>query len=236
MPEPIEVAPSEDNGNISAMEMGPVTPSESTPTVETPAEIPVEPTVPEEKLFELPDGRKVDGETLAKEWKDNFLPEFTRKSQTLSEIEKAQNIKNPPTDPYADPNYIPKNYEELITEAENRTLAKIEAKQQEEIQRQQQVENEVASQLSTIKQTDKNLDENALFLHANKYGFRDLPTAYKNMKDMAALVKTTQQTVAKNITKRADPVSTTSSQPSGAKINPSHFQNAVDYMRAIKGQ
>lgn len=44
---------------------------------------------PEESLFELPDGRKVDASTLSKEWKENFYPEFTRRSQKLAEIERA---------------------------------------------------------------------------------------------------------------------------------------------------
>lgn len=227
--ENIEVAPSADNGNIPIE-----TPSEQ-PTVETPVETPATPAEPEVKLFELPDGRKVDGETLAKEWKENFLPEFTRKSQTLAEIEKGKNINNPPTDPYADPNYIPKNYAELIAEAESRALKTIESREQQAIEKQQAVENEVATQLSAIKQVDKNLDENALFLHANKYGFRDLQTAYNNMKDMSSLAKTVQQTTAKNIAKRADPVSTSGNHPSGGKPNPSQFQTAVEYLRAVRG-
>jgi len=44
---------------------------------------------PEKELFELPDGRKVDSATLSKEWKENFYPEFTRRSQKLAEIERA---------------------------------------------------------------------------------------------------------------------------------------------------
>jgi predicted NAD-dependent protein-ADP-ribosyltransferase YbiA (DUF1768 family) len=43
---------------------------------------------PEKELFELPDGRKVDSTTLSKEWKENFYPEFTRRSQKLAEIER----------------------------------------------------------------------------------------------------------------------------------------------------
>jgi predicted NAD-dependent protein-ADP-ribosyltransferase YbiA (DUF1768 family) len=42
-----------------------------------------------DNLFELPDGRKVDASTLSKEWKENFYPEFTRRSQKLAEIERA---------------------------------------------------------------------------------------------------------------------------------------------------
>jgi predicted NAD-dependent protein-ADP-ribosyltransferase YbiA (DUF1768 family) len=45
---------------------------------------------PEESLFELPDGRKVDASTLSKEWKENFYPEFTRRSQQLADIKRAE--------------------------------------------------------------------------------------------------------------------------------------------------
>ena len=43
----------------------------------------------ETELFELPDGRKVDAKTLSHEWKENFYPEFSRRSNKLSEFEKA---------------------------------------------------------------------------------------------------------------------------------------------------
>lgn len=45
---------------------------------------------PEKELFELPDGRKVDASTLSKEWKENFYPEFTRRSQQLAEIKRQE--------------------------------------------------------------------------------------------------------------------------------------------------
>lgn len=44
----------------------------------------------ETELFELPDGRKVDALTLSKEWKENFYPEFTRRSQSLAEYRKRE--------------------------------------------------------------------------------------------------------------------------------------------------
>lgn len=44
----------------------------------------------EENLFELPDGRKVDALTLSKEWKENFYPEFTRRSQALADFRKRE--------------------------------------------------------------------------------------------------------------------------------------------------
>jgi len=47
----------------------------------------------EQDTFELPDGRKVDASTLSKEWKDNFYPEFTRRSQELSKLRKESEEK-----------------------------------------------------------------------------------------------------------------------------------------------
>lgn len=59
------------------------TPAEQTPTEQSETTKSVE-----EELFEMPDGKKVNAATLAKEWKENFYPEYTRKSQRLSEYEK----------------------------------------------------------------------------------------------------------------------------------------------------
>lgn len=36
----------------------------------------------------MPDGKEVDAQTLAKEWKENFYPEFTKRSQRLAEYER----------------------------------------------------------------------------------------------------------------------------------------------------
>lgn len=206
-----------------------VLPVEETPSepTETPAEV-----VPTEALYELPDGRKVDAETLSKEWKENFYPEYTRKSQALAAKE---NINNQTTeaDPFADPEYVPTSYAEIIKIAEQRAIEAIDNRTKEAQEQQQAVENEVESQLTSIKSKDPNLDENALFVHATKYGFRDLNVAYQNMQDMKTLAKSVQQTTVKNIAKRADPVSTTQGQTTGATPNPSAFSSARDYLRSI---
>lgn len=232
MDDVIEAVPSADNGNIPVD-----APSE--PVVEPVAEPvapPAEPAVPTEPtLYELPDGRKVDGETLAREWKENFLPEFTRKSQELAKIKTPEITNNQQDDPYANPEYVPQSYAEIIKAAEERALQAWENKQKETIERHEALENAVAEQLESLKQIDPSLNENALFIHANKYKFTDLKLAHQNMKDMSELTKTVQQTTAKNIAKRADPVSMTVNQPSGVKINPSQFQNAAEYLRALKG-
>lgn len=204
------------------------------PTPETPASVEE---APKEELYELPDGRKVDAQTLSREWKENFYPDYTRKSQALAAKEKTSDITNKPTkevDPFENPDYVPQSYAELVKIAEERAIKAIDQRQQEAVERQQAIENEVEAQLSTIRTQDPNLNENALFLHANKYGFRDLSVAYQNMKDMNLLAKTVQQTTAKNIAKRADPVSTTQGQANGSRPDPSAFSSARDYLRSLK--
>lgn len=235
--ETLDVAPSEDNGNVPLD-----TPSEPTPTPEAQPEAePVATTEPTQALYDLPDGRKVDAETLQKEWKENFLPEFTRRSQELSALKgkqtapQEQQINNTPDDPYADPNYIPKSYAEIIEAAEARALAKIEAKEREALETRQAVETQVANDIAELKKTDPNLNVDSLFNHAVKYNFSDLKVAYQNMKDMQGLVKTVQKETVKNIAKRNDPVAT---KPGaiGNQVNPRNFNSAVDYLRTLSGQ
>lgn len=230
--ESIDVAPSEDNGNVPAE------------TLETPAQTPAAPAVTEpvatvaSELYELPDGRKVDGQTLAKEWKENFAPEFTRKSQELATLKqgKESTLPNPnPTNPTTDPNWVPQTYGEIIQLAKRSALEEIEQKEQARVSAQKALEDAVANQLSEVKKLDPGLNENALFLHANKYGFRDLKAAHTNMKDMGEIVKKVQQTTAANIQKRNDPVSVLPGA-TGTKLDPSAFASARDYLRALKGQ
>jgi hypothetical protein len=226
--ETIEGTLSEEGGNVP-----PETPSEETKEIpEVPTEEPKE--KPEEELFELPDGRKVDAMTLTKEWKENFLPDYTRKSQELAKVSKGDIInKEPEKSPYADPEYVPESYEELLRIAEERALAKIDEREKERLNQQIAIENEVASQLEEVKKIDPSLNENSLFLHATKYGFRDLKVAYQNMKDMNELVKNVQKTTATNIAKRIDPVSVTGTS-GGSTPNPSDFQSATEYLRSLK--
>lgn len=232
--ESMSVEPSAENGNVP---------------IDAPSEQPIEPVVtpeavtPEPQLFDLPDGRQVDAETLTKEWKENFAPEFTRRSQELAELKKSQ--ENKPNEvienPYAKPDYIPKSYEEIIGVAEKRALDKFEAKQQAAIQQQQAVEDEISSQLTDLKKVDPNLNENSLFLHANEYrtkygvSFPDLKSAYQHMKDIAGLTKTVQQATAKNIAKRQDPVSTSQGRATGTLPSPNQFTSARDYLKAVQG-
>ncbi len=209
----------------------PAAPEAPAEPVETP-----EPGVPAAETFELPDGRKVDASQLAKEWKENFLPDYTRKSQALAEKTRAETLTDnkPKENVYEDPEYVPQSYEEILRVAEDRALAKLDAREQAKVEQQQAIENEVVSQLNELKSLDPTLNENALFLHANKYGFRDLKLAHANMRDMSDVVKKTQTATAQNIAKRNDPVSVTPGA-SGQNLNPDHFGSAVEYLRALKG-
>lgn len=228
--ETVEAVPSADNGNV------PVDAPSVVPTPATPAEPAeaAEPAALEQELYELPDGRKVDGSTLAKEWKENFLPDYTRKSQELAKAKTPETLpSNEPANPYADPAYVPQSYEEILKVAEERALKAFESKQNEAIENQKAVETQVASQLETLKKSDPSLNENALFVHATKYGFRDLALAHQNMKDMSEMAKNVQQTTAKNIAKRNDPVSV-SPGATGARSDPSQFSTAQEYLRSLK--
>jgi len=231
--ETVEAAPSAENGNIPVD-----APSEPTPAPVVPTETPTEPAKPAEtvqELYELPDGRKVDGHTVAQEYK-NLLSDYTRKSQELASVKtKPETITTKPSevDPYDDPNYVPKTYGEVIKVAEQRALKSIQAEREAEVAKEKALETQVSSQVQELKKTDPSLNENALFAHATKYRFNDLKVAYQNMKDMNLLVKNVQQVTAKNIAKRADPVSTTQAQPSGNLPDRTMYSSARDYFRSL---
>lgn len=223
--ESVEAPPSADNGNIPLD-----VPSESPEPVVPPVEEPAPPAAPE--LFELPDGRKVDAETLSREWKTNFMPDYTKKSQELAAV-KAPINNQPVESPYASPEYVPKSYEELLQIAETRALTKFEEREQATLAARTEAENAVSAQIKTLKDADPSLDENALFVHANKYQFRDLKVAYDNMKAMSTIAKTVQQNTVKNIAKHADPVSIVPGA-TGAKPDPAQFATAKDFLRSLK--
>jgi hypothetical protein len=223
--------------------------AEPAPSPEVPVEkeVPVdpEPAKPEEPvLYETPDGRKVDADTLQKEWKENFLPEFTRKSQELAEIKRSKEISNPQKDEpeWKKPDYVPKDYAEVIELAKREAINEIQNSVKAEEARIAAVQTEVDTQLAEIKKVDPKINEDALFVHANKYGFRDLNVAYQNMKDMQKVVVDTEARTVKNLKNReADPISTT---PGGEiaqddSYDPtfmSRFDSAQAYYAYLKGK
>lgn len=228
--ETIEAAPSE----ATMVEEPVVAPSE--PAVET--VVPTEPTEPvaptEPELYELPDGRKVPGAEVAQEYK-NLLSDYTRKSQELAQVKTGTQIEPNPANPLDDPNYIPPTYGALAAQIEAQLEAKAQAKEQERVANQQALEDTVVAQLTEVKTADPTVNENALFAHATKYGFRDLKAAHQNMKDMSDLAKKVQANTVQNIAKRSDPVSS-SPGATGAKLNPDDFRSASAYLKALQGQ
>lgn len=175
----------------------PVTPQE-------PQEIDNQGGASEPELYELPDGRKVDAQTLSKEWKENFYPEYTRKSQELSKV-KGQS--EPVIDELTD-DYQPQTYAEIIKLAEERAVNRIKIEQEQQIKYRQQVEESISKEIEEIKKDDPNVNENAVYQHANKWGFTSLKQAYENMKEIKKVEQTTEQRVVKNIQARqSDPIS-----------------------------
>lgn len=235
----------------------PVKPAEDTPSPETPApevkkeDAPADPAPenpevkPEEVLYETPDGRKVNAETLQKEWKENFLPEFTRKSQRLAELERGVDTKI--TNPHKDepewkkPDYVPKDYAEVIELAKKEAINEIQNSYQEEQARIKSIQDSIDAEVNEIKKIDPKLDENALFQHANKYGFRDLKAAYANMTDMRKVVVDTEQRTVKNLkTREADPIAANpgGDLPDDSGYDPkkmSSYDSAGEYLNSLKG-
>lgn len=223
--ETIDVAPSEDNGNVPAEAPIETTPE---PVVET-----VETTPTEPELYELPDGRKVDAETLSKEWKEHFYPEYTRKSQALAAKETQQTAQAvEPTNTLTD-DWVPKSYAELVQIAKQGALAEIEQVNQAQIQKQQEIETKVANELAEIKVSNPTVNENELFLNATKYR-TDLKGAMQIMKDMAGMVKNVQTTTAANIAKRNDPVSVSNGNSGGNVPDASQFASAAEYLQSLQ--
>jgi len=216
----------------------PAEPTEETPkTEEAPAvETPAEPT-----LYETPDGRKITAEALQTEWKENFLPEFTRKSQALADIEREKLNSAPKDEPkWKNPDYVPENYAEVIQIAKAEALDQMKSDQQAVVDRDASIKVAVETELSEIKANDKGLDEDALFAHANKYGFTSLKTAHTNMSDMQKSAIDVEARTVKNLkTREADPISTGvgGELPESSGYDPaemSQFDGAAEYLSHLK--
>jgi hypothetical protein len=234
-------------GSEATPEATPEAVPEATPSPEetpTPVEeeTPTEVTPEEPMLYETPDGRQVTAEVLQKEWKENFLPEFTRKSQALADIEREKNINNAPEEvpEWQKDDYVPQNYAEIINIAEAKALQTIRDNAAAEIQKETDIKNAVEAELTEIKATDSKLDADALFQHANKYGFNNLKQAYSNMSDMKKTAVDTEQRTVKNIKDReVDPIST---GPGGEVVDSndydpnemSQYDGANDYLASLK--
>lgn len=172
-------------------------------TAESEAQEPNEP-----QLYELPDGSMVDGETLAKSYRE-LLPEYTKATQRLSAIENKK--EEPQAQPWDNPEWEAQTTAELLQAAEARALARISAQQQQAQERakaeQQAIEEYVNKETEELQKLDPDVDVNAVMAHAAKYGFSSLLKAHANFKDMQQDKQLAQERAVKNAEKKKDNVS-----------------------------
>lgn len=203
-----------------------------------------EPAKQEETLYETPDGRKVNADQLTKEWKENFYPEYTRKSQRLAEIEKSKEINRTEDTPasWKNPDYVPKDYAEVIEIAKAEAIRELQERNQKEQEYMKSIQTKIETEISELKKLDSTLDENILFQHANKYGFQDLKAAYTNMTDMKKVALDIEKRTLQNLkTREAAPVAgnTATKTADPTAFDPSasrNFQSATDYLRSLQGK
>ncbi len=230
------------------VELTPSVPVEETPSETVIPEVPAEvveetPAVEEtpkveEVLYELPDGRKVDAVTLQKEWKENFLPDYTKKSQTLAELTKPKDENVPE---WKREGYVPKSYAEIIEIAEKQALERIAQAGEAEEKQRLEIAAAVDSQIAALKTKDPKLDENALFAHANKYGFRDLNQAYENYSAMNRIAVVTEERVLKGVKGKTDQIATggTGGGAPGGGVDYSNihsYSGAQEFFSRVKGK
>lgn len=128
---------------------------------------------------------------------DALLPEFTKKSQKLSEFEQAQKPKEEDLPSYKQKDWEPKTMAELakaIEEAEergmNRALGTLEQRQAE----QTKVKQEVDDFVTKIKNLDKEFDEQDFFSYASKHKFpvktvEDLSAVYSSYSELQKIAE-----------------------------------------------
>lgn len=165
-----------------------------------------------QQLYELPDGRKVDATTLASEWKQQFMPDYTRKAQELAALKRGnapQQAVQPATQevdyserPWEDPTYQPQTLAEVYELADKRAAWKAEQEAAQKAAEQQRIDQTIESQLAEIKGLDPEASSDLIFAHATKYGFTNLVNAYKNMTAFNVAVKHAEQKAVQNVAKR----------------------------------
>ncbi len=205
------------------------------PKVEPADETKVDPAVEPEKpeMFKLPDGREVDAAGLKQEY-ENLLPEFTRKSQRLAELEgnKDPNINNLPD--WKKDGYVPKSYAEIVELGKQEALAEITRRNEAEVKARAEISKQVEDTVTAIKAKDPKLDENALFAHAHKYGFRDLKMAYENMSEMKRVATVTEERVLAGTKKKVDPIATGAGAGSGSAPRYPNAGSATEFLARLK--
>lgn len=225
------------------------TPSVETPVVETPTEVPAEaPVTPETPVvetpqegekFKLPDGQEVSAEELYDLHVNKLLPDYTKKSQELATY---KNINKPQEEvpAWKRPDYAPQSYAEVIDLAKQEAIAELRRQAEAEEARTREVATFVDSQIQELKKADPKLDENALFLHANKFGFRDLKSAHENMQALKQAALDAEQRTLKNLKARGiDPITTGTPSVASDAVDyqaiATRSESPLDFLQRIKG-
>lgn len=207
----------------------PVTPSEPPKDEPKPEDV-VDTPAPEVQLYKLPDGREVDAATVLQEY-TNLLPEFTRKSQELAKLEGTKHEDIPE---WKKEGFIPKSYAEIIELGKAEALKEILANNAVEEAKRAEVAALVDSALTAIRAKDPKVDENALFAHANKYGFRDLKLAYENMQEIKKVATVTEERVLQGAKKKVDPIATGGGNGSGSVPRYAPAGSATEFLSRLK--
>lgn len=223
---------------------------EETPTPEVPKVDPEPPAPDASKIepdtYDLPDGRKVDGKTLMKEWKENFLPDYTRKSQELASLKRGEKTEiNKPSDDVPDwkkPDFVPETYGDLVEIAKREIIKDMKDGAEKQAAEQKALADAIDADIAEIKKIDPTIDENLVFAHANKYGFKDLKQAHANYRAMKDVEINTEKRVLQNIQSRketpvADGKTTKVTPPSteGITYDPVNVnQSASEFLQSLK--
>lgn len=194
--------------------------------------------------YELPDGTKTDAEGLSKAWRDNFMPEYTRKSQELAAIKSKQEVKTEqPVQPapWEDPEWQPEDYKQLGTltaeqaaaMAEQRVWQRILDESERETREQQERDSYIEQETNQLKAIDPKVDVNRVMSHASKFGFASLIPAHQNMKAMDEAARIAEERVLKNMQARSSaPIGLPTGGGASASF-PADVRSGIDKARYI---
>lgn len=210
-------------------------------TTDEAIETPAAPEVAETQApveYELPDGKKVDANTLAKEWKENFMPTFTRNAQELAaikaKVQPQETAKPTGPAPWSNPEWAPENYQQLAEGLQQQVWQQIlDAAQAEERQKAER-DAYVQREIEEVKALDPRADVNRVMAHAAKYAFPSLIPAYQNMKAIEDAERRVEERVMRNMQSRAqEPVGTSKVTSGGTPSFPPGVVTPMDKARWV---
>jgi len=224
---------------VTVEETEPAKVSEATETVEI-----EKPEEEAKEMFDLPDGKKVDAEGLAKAWRDNFMPEFTRRSQELAALKSKTQIESPIPKkddaeiPWKNPDWEPKTYQELadtiMAQSERKVWQQILDESTKAERETKEREAFISQEIEQIKTLDPKVNINAVMAHASKYAFSSLIPAFQNLKALEDAEKRVEERVLKNLKIRAgEPVGTSGSEADQNTAFPAGVQTGYEKAKWI---